>query len=267
MSLKKITSLTMLLSMILMTYTGIMLFISPPGRVAKWSNWEILGLGKEEYAQVHSTFMVLFIIATILHIYYNWKPMLSYMKNKAKVVVVFTKEMAVAFVITLVFLVGTLNEVSPFSTFIDFGEDIKNSWEQKYEKAPYSHAELDTLEEFALKVDFDLEKSLAILKSKNIEADEMDTLKDIAKNNNISAQKVFSILSEKQKVSVKKSDSLSGLGRKNISQIANDLGIETEELIAKLKVLGIDAKGEDKFKSLCESVGKTPKEVIEELGF
>ncbi|RXJ91536.1 hypothetical protein CRV01_00135 [Arcobacter sp. CECT 8983] len=267
MSLKKITSLTMLLSIILMTYTGIMLFISPPGRVAKWSNWEILGLGKDEYAQVHSTFMVLFIVATILHIYYNWKPMLSYMKNKAKVLVVFTKEMLVAFVITLLFLVGTLNEISLFSTFIDFGEDIKNSWEQKYEKAPYPHAELDTLEEFALKIDFDLDKSLQILKSKNIEAKAMETLKDIAKNNNTSAQKIFSILSEKQKINIKKSDSLSGLGRKSISEVAKDLEIDTKELISKLKDLGIDAKSDDKFKSLCESVGKTPKEVIKELGF
>lgn len=267
MSLKKITSLTMLLSMFLMTYTGIMLFISPPGRVAKWSNWEILGLGKEEYAQVHSTFMVLFIIATILHVYYNWKPMISYMKNKAKVVIIFTKEMAVAFVITLLFLVGTLYELSPFSTFINFGEDIKNSWEQKYEKAPYSHAELSTLEEFSSKLGFDLNRSMEILKANNIEADEMDTLKEIAKNNNISAQKVFSLLSEKQKSTISKAESLTGLGRKNISELANDLGITANELIEKLKTVGIEAKNDDKFKSLCEEVGRTPREVIEELGF
>ena len=89
MNLKKITSLTMLLSMIVMTYTGIMLFITPPGRVANWANWELLGLSKTQYADIHSTFMVLFIIATILHIFYNWRPMTSYMKNTAKQMIVF----------------------------------------------------------------------------------------------------------------------------------------------------------------------------------
>lgn len=60
MSLKKITSLTMLFAMLVMTYTGIILFITPPGRIANWSNWEIFGLTKEEYAQIHTTFMVSF---------------------------------------------------------------------------------------------------------------------------------------------------------------------------------------------------------------
>jgi len=61
MSLKKITSLTMLLSMLAMTFTGILLFITPPGRVANWTNWQIFGLTKELIANIHSTFMVLFV--------------------------------------------------------------------------------------------------------------------------------------------------------------------------------------------------------------
>ena len=49
MSLKKITSLTMLLTMFTMTFTGIILFITPPGRVANWANWELFGISKELY--------------------------------------------------------------------------------------------------------------------------------------------------------------------------------------------------------------------------
>ncbi len=59
----------MLWSIIVMTYTGIMLFIAPPGRVANWANWKLFALSKEDYAQIHSTFMVLFIVMTLLHIF------------------------------------------------------------------------------------------------------------------------------------------------------------------------------------------------------
>lgn len=131
MSLKKVISLTMLLSMIIMTYTGIILFIAPPGRVANWSNWELFFMSKEEFANLHTTFMFLFVVATIFHVYYNFKPMLSYMKNKAKELVVFTNEMIVAFIITVIFIVGTLVSFPPFSSFLKMGDTLKNSWEKR----------------------------------------------------------------------------------------------------------------------------------------
>ena len=119
MKLKKITSLVMLWSMIMMTYTGIVLYIAPHGRVAYWTNWELFGWSKDQFAEIHTTFMVLFIVTTLLHIYYNWKPLTSYMKNQAKAFVFFTKEMVVALSIVLLFLIGTLYTIVPFSTFLD----------------------------------------------------------------------------------------------------------------------------------------------------
>ena len=66
MKLKKITSLVMLWSMIMMTYTGIILYIAPHGRVANWTNWELFWWDKHQFAQIHTTFMALFIVATLL---------------------------------------------------------------------------------------------------------------------------------------------------------------------------------------------------------
>jgi len=67
-----------------------------------------LGLTKTEAGEVHSTFMILFVLATILHIYYNLKPI----KNSARELIVFTKEMIVATVLSTVFLAGTLTSAS-----------------------------------------------------------------------------------------------------------------------------------------------------------
>jgi len=266
MSLKKITSLTMLLAMLVMTFTGILLFITPPGRVANWTNWEIFGMSKGLIGEIHTTFMVLFIVATILHIFYNLKPMISYMKNKAREFVLFTKEMIVATALTVVFLVGTIYEVAPFSTFLDFGEGIKNSWEKQTTTAPYSHAELSSLEEFVLRMDYDQEEIEKILKSNEISFKLEQSLSQIAKQNNISPNRLFEVL-QTQKSSTKTYIPMSGMGRKTVEDVASTLGISTNELINKLKSLGIEASGDDKFKDVSESIDSSPMDVLRTLGY
>ena len=218
MSLKKITSLTMLLSMLVMTFTGILLFITPPGRVANWSNWEILGLTKELIAQIHTTFMVLFIIMTILHIFYNLRPMISYMKNSARQFVLFTKEMIIASILTIIFLFGTIYEISPFSNFLNFGDDIKNSWEKSSGTAPYSHAELSSLNSFTKKMSFDLTASKEILVKNNIIFQEEQSLSQIAKENDISPSFIYELLKKNLKNSENVEIPLTGLGKKTIQE-------------------------------------------------
>jgi len=268
MSLKKITSLTMMLTMIVMTYTGIILFITPPGRIAHWSQWKILGMTKEQFASVHSTFMVLFIIATILHVYYNWKPLTSYMKNKAKEMVVFTKEMVIAVALTLFFLTGALYEFTPFSDFLNFGGDVKDSWEKEYGTPPYSHAELSSLAEFLRKLDYDPLQSEKILHQNKIEYTLQQSLEDIAKENGTSPQKVYNLLRKKlgkREGSQKKL--LGGLGKKSISSVAESMEMTTEELIVKLRGLGIEAQADDKFKVIVEAHDQSPSDVVKALGF
>lgn len=267
MSLKKITSLTMFLVMMIMTYTGIMLFVSPPGRIANWANWELFGLTKEEYANLHSTFMVLFILMTLLHIFYNWKPITSYMKNKAKEMIVFTKDMIIAFVLTVVFLLGTLFELSPFSNFLDFGDGVKNSWEKEYGTAPYSHAELSSLKMFVKKLNYDLQKSEEILQSNNIKYTTSKSLSQIAQENGVSPQFVYTLLKKNLNKAGEKSIELTGLGRKTIEEVASTLRVSTQEFISQLKALGIEAKEDEKFKSVAEKYDLSPMDVMIKLGY
>jgi len=267
MSLKKITSLTMLWAILIMTYTGIMLFIAPPGRIANWANWKLLGLGKEDYAQIHTTFMVLFVAMTILHVYYNWKPMTSYMKNKAKEMIVFTKDMLAAIVLSLVFIVGTLSGIAPFSSFLDFVDGIKNSWEKEYGTAPYSHAELSSLKMFCKKLGYDLEKSKAILKSNNIKFEETQSLSQIGEENAVSPQFIFNLLKKNFEKEGIQTIQLTGMGKKTISEVAQTLHLSSSELISKLKTLGMDAKKDDKFKQISEKYDLSPMDVLEELGY
>ena len=83
-SFRKATSLTLGISFLIMSYTGIMLFIVPKGKVAYWVDWHLFGLSKEQYGELHTTSMVVMLIFSGLHIYYNWSAIVNYMKNKSK---------------------------------------------------------------------------------------------------------------------------------------------------------------------------------------
>ncbi len=261
MKLKKITSLVMLWAMIMMTYTGIILYIAPHGRVANWTNWELFGWDKDQFAQIHTTFMALFIVTTLLHIYYNFKPMVSYMKDTMKKFVFFTKEMIVALVITVVFTAGTLLVVPPFSTFIEFGDGIKESWAKKSDEPPYGHAEESTLIDFSQKTGYALQDVLKVLNEHNISAKDSQTLEAIAKQEEKPAKYIFALIQNALGTS-KSQNQISGLGRKTFAQVAKEINIDTEQFLKKLADMGIKADKKDKFKSTVEKQEFDAREVL-----
>lgn len=193
--MKKIISLLMLWTMLVMTYTGIMLFIAPEGRVAYWVNWSLLGMGKSEFGNMHASFMVLFIVITIFHIYFNWKPLLSYMKNQAKKFVFFSKENIIALSITFVFIIGSLTITQPFSSLFQLEKDFKHYWTDELGKPPYGHAELSSLNSFCKKVGYDVNEAMEALREAGIQVEnKKQNLKDIGEKNNITPAKVYDVI-------------------------------------------------------------------------
>jgi len=168
LSLRRFTSLSITFSFFVMTYTGIMLFIVPQGKIAYWTNWELFGLSKTQYGNLHVTFMVLFLIGIILHIYLNWNPIMVYLKNKNREFSLLTKEFILAFSFTLIFILGTLYEVAPFKTFLDFESSVKESWVTDKTIPPYGHAELSSLKSLCKKSYIDLEKAIETLNKNGI---------------------------------------------------------------------------------------------------
>ena len=107
MNIRRITSLTALLSFIILFITIVVLYIVPQGRVAYWADWRLWGLTKEQWGNVHINIGLLFLLSIFLHIYYNWKALLAYLKNKARQLTVLTWDFNAALVLTLIFAIGT----------------------------------------------------------------------------------------------------------------------------------------------------------------
>jgi hypothetical protein len=132
-----------------MAFSGALLFFTPRGRVANWTDWTMLGLGKEGWAALHINNSVLFLLVAAFHIYLNWSMLWGYMKKKASMAVNLKWELASAVVIAGIVLSGTIYAVPPFSTIMVWHDDIKNYWEGWAARAPVPHAEEYTLGEFS----------------------------------------------------------------------------------------------------------------------
>ncbi|MBT8398153.1 MAG: DUF4405 domain-containing protein [Gemmatimonadetes bacterium] len=152
MKIRRVISLSVLFSFIILALSGVMLFLSPQGRVAYWAGWTLLGLSKEQYSAIHTTLMMLFLAASIWHIVLNWRPIVGYLKDRSKKIRVFTPESSLAMGLVLAFVVGPLVGLPPFKQFLEAGEDIKGYWEATRGSPPWGHAEESRLDAFCRRI-------------------------------------------------------------------------------------------------------------------
>lgn len=263
-SLRRFTSLCIGFSFLIMSYTGIILFLSPKGRVANWTNWQILGLDKTQYANLHVTFMVLFLVGMLFHIYLNWNALINYFKNRSREFSLFTKEFLLAFGFNLLFLLGTLNYWVPFEQFLDFQNDIKASWERKVDQAPYGHAELSTLEEFSMRTNNTVSTITSQLNAHKIQGvNPSKTITQIAKENNKSPAQIFDIINTKPQSQSPISGG--GYGKLTLKEASIQQTFELEKALYVIHEKGFNATENSTMKECAEALHVKPIELLELL--
>lgn len=270
MNLRKITSLTMLLSFIVLVITSIVLYVLPEGRVAYWSDWRFMGLSKTQWDDLHINLGFLFLAAGLLHLFYNWKPMLAYMKDKTRKVKVFTAAFNVALLLTVACTAGTLMNIPPFSSILEFGNSFKNAAAEKYGEPPYGHAERSSLRMFAKRTGLDLKQMKTQLASANITlTGESETLLDIAGANNMTPKAVYDVIkpAEPELAPGEKSPfpdaPFPGLGRKVLSDLCNDYSLDTTQVLNAFAARNITATADQTLKEIAEANNSDPHALFE----
>jgi hypothetical protein len=120
------TSVLAGLSFILMVVTGLVLFIAPSCRIARDTSWTVLGHDKDQWVAVHVWLSIAFTIASVIHIYLNWKVLISYFKSKVRKGWAFRAEWLAALAICAVLYAGSAAEVPPFSSVMAWKETFKH---------------------------------------------------------------------------------------------------------------------------------------------
>jgi len=166
--LKGFTSLLLTLSFVVLAFSGVMLYLSPYGRMAHWTDWTLVGLTKDQWSAVHMVAGFLFLIVGILHLYLNWRTLWGYLRNRLVPGVFLKYELTAAVIILVGAMLGTYYEIPPFVQVTRWNEEIKDYWDRTSVRPPVPHAERISLDVLAGHLGIEVDKLLEALRTEGI---------------------------------------------------------------------------------------------------
>ena len=261
------TTFVTIISFIVDTISGIILYIAPHGRVANWTNWEIWGLNKDEWAAIHTIFGYILLIIVGIHLYYNWKVFMNFIWSKIRKALNLKWELVAAILINILLFVATLWNIPPFSTTMNLGAHIKDSWEESIAvAAPARQAQELSLLVFAATIQTPADQILGFLRSMGFEVKDVhQTLEEIAKENRTSPEKLYEVMKSGGVNPSVPSQGIKkgmGMGRKTLDIICSEKSLSIDDALARLKEKGIEAKANDRMRDISDRCQKTPSEIL-----
>ncbi|MBT6095840.1 MAG: DUF4405 domain-containing protein [Rhodospirillaceae bacterium] len=273
-SYRAMTSLVTTWAFVIATMTGVVLYITPKGRVANWMIWDLWSLTKEAWGELHITFSIVFVVVGVAHLVYNWKPFKSYMSERARGHIHVKRTVYGSLAIVAVFFVLSVYKLPPASWVFDLEATIKDSWVTAPEfEPPFGHAEDVSLVGFAKRQFIDPAQALKALADAGIQVPEKRMkLKDIAALNLTTPMHLYAVIKPLERRPELKSSLTpddveaqfagQGIGRKTLTQLADELGLEMAIINARLKAIGIEAKPDAKMKAIGEAKGIEPIDLL-----
>jgi hypothetical protein len=267
-------SLLAAVSLIGMTFTGVILFVVPPGRIANWTGWTILALTKQQWIALHDWFSIIFVVAAGFHLYFNWGPFVSYFKSKISKAFALRAEWLAALVVCIIAFVGTVSGVSPFSTLMAWNESIKQSYDSPRQRGPVPHAEMMTLRELAEKyTGVELETMLENLRRHGIQVESPDAvLGELAEANGLTPAQLYNIAVGHREAgsgggggggfgAQGGGGGGSGFGRMTLKQYCQQAGLDVDTAVRKLTDNGYKASPDMTMRAIADSAGVRPSQV------
>ena len=249
MKYQRAVSLSLGLTFIVMLLSSGVLYFIPDRGVTAWSDWTFLGLDKQQWDNLHINLGLLFLVFLIWHIYYNWKPIKNYLKEK-KEWVIFTKEFNFSLLLVSLFMIGTIWMILPFSFFVNIGNGIKAINAKNAGTPPFAYAEQATLKDYIILMHLDDETVVKKLEKGHISFKPNETLKKIALDNDISPQKLSDMIRPKSAKSTLPNDLPVGLAHKTLRSLEKEYRVDINRFIDHLKTYSIEANRDTSFKRL-----------------
>ena len=301
-NLRGFFSLLLFGSFLVLLFSGTILYFTPKGRVAHWTGWAVFGLDKEEWSAIHITMTLVVLIASGFHLYYNWGIFWGYITRKTQKSLNLKKEMALAILLCMMTVMGTIYSFPPFSTIIQWNDDIKDYWEAKSALAPMPHAEDLTIAQLAEVIDMPLEQVTERLKEAGVKVPNPSVdIKDLAATHNTTPSELFAIIRPESRGIVGGdvygigrgggrglgqgagqgaglgggqgsglgSGQGSGLGagqgygRMTAQQCCESVTIPLEQGLTRLRNAGIEAAGHEQLRIIADRSGKKATDIVQ----
>ena len=276
-SLRSLMSFMVTWSFLILTVTGIVLYVVPHGRVAYWVHWSMLGMEKEQWGWVHMMFGGVFILTGALHLYFNWKPFMKYLAGRVQGHLALKREVLIATGLTLAIFIVSVFNLPPASWVIELNSSIKSTWVTSPElEPPFGHAEEASIAGIARRMDLDLDRALVNLQAADIVfASKRDSLEKVARANGITPMQVYATIKQnnlpKDQPPPANAEEIearfagTGLGRQTLSELFVTIDVDPVDGMARLKHAGIEASEEETAREIADRYDASPIDLVQIL--
>lgn len=281
-SWRALTSLIVALSFCILVLSGAILYISPPGRIANWTHWTISTLTKDEWKALHLCFSLLFVFSSIVHLVFNWKALLSYLKNRITSCFGFRWEWLIALLICLGIYFGTRLNLPPFAQWINLREKIGRNWPDFLRQGPIPHAELLTLKELARETQIETPTAIERLHASGVtDFTEETVVQVIAEKNKRSPLEIYEVIRGNALGVSNQHGSMGrglgggggsggggggGAGSLTLAQYCTQRGIPLDNALELLSNQGVKASGEQTLRQIATDNGYArPRQIMDIL--
>lgn len=274
---RSLTSLSVMAGFLIMSLSGVIAFVNPQGRVAYWTDWSMLGLTKEQWGDIHILSSLLFVVAGVIHIYYNWRPLMNYLGQKVSSGRKHRREIAITALISLIIVASAVWKIPPLSYLLDLNAYVKDLWivHKDYEP-PFGHAELLSLKVFCQKTNIPLEAAVAALQAENFVGVQPDRLlKEIARANNTSPMLIYRHIKGLEAKTqpptaathytveaVEMQFAGTGIGNKTLPELAVQTGQEPSQMTDRLSRKGMKVADDQPLKQLANQNNVQPLDLL-----
>ncbi len=114
---------------IVLSLSGLVLYIAPSGRIVNTYGWRFLFLTKSQWEAIHTVWGLAFVVVAFFHIKYNWRSFLGYMKARVKRLFNLRREFLAATAVSVLLLIVAAANFPPTQQIMDFGENLNTYWE------------------------------------------------------------------------------------------------------------------------------------------
>ncbi len=195
---RSFVTLVVFSSFLVALVSGIALYVRPEGSLARWTSWTLAGMDKKQWESAHSGSVILFVVSCLVHLWYNFRSLVYYLKSKAALVfdsgshLPFCKETVAAIVVTVVVLVGAVEQWPGFSKVNTLRAQFKDGLFTVRVPPPVLDADMLTLTAFCQAAAIEPAQALANARRRGVVIENLSlNVGIIAQKNNITPEDVF----------------------------------------------------------------------------
>ncbi|MBF0482411.1 MAG: hypothetical protein HQK82_12190, partial [Desulfovibrionaceae bacterium] len=275
LALRRIVSLSLFFTLMLLTATAVVLFFKPASGVAQWTDWSFLWISWRRYEAMHLGLGLALIVLAVVQALLNLDLWLAALRDKQDNIRPLSLAPCLGLALALAVAIDAAFMLPPMRQVVDYAARGRANAAALYGEPPYDGASRSSLADFCAKLGLDLDRVQNTLAAKHIMvASTGQTLDDIAGKNGVSPAAIYDSIRPAKtdappgaKPSPLPPEPLAGMGRMTLAEFCGGYGLDTGQIVAKLAEIDIRAGAAMTLNDMAKINNRLPVEIYDALRY